>query len=126
MKPNTGAWNMLPGEQFTPHGRSPYGSYGYSTASSLRDGEPDAKSGEGFFWAQIPAGKKYIVTTAKNQGTNNATLRVSVNELPAASTAVIAPGKTENIRTPLSIGSSNICVRYAGEKTLVLLETKFE
>ena len=126
MPPNTGAWNMLPGEQFQPRGRNPYGPYTYSTASSLRNGTPDATTGEGFFWARVPAGKKFVVTTAKNPGTNTVTLRVAVNDQPTASTQIIAPGKTEKIRTPFEAESSNVRIRYAGEKNLVLLETAFE
>src|SRR5205814_578915 len=36
LPPNTGAWNMLPGEQFVPRGRNPFGPFGYSTGSSLK------------------------------------------------------------------------------------------
>jgi hypothetical protein len=126
MSPNTGAWNMLPGEQFEPRGRTPFGAYGYSTASSLKDGNPDAKTGEGFFWARVPSGKQFVVTTVKNSGTNTATLHVSMDEQKSGVAKTVAPGQTERVRAPLIGGSPGVCVHYAGEKTLVLLETEFE
>lgn len=123
---NTGAWNTLPGEQFVPRGRHPFGEYGYSTASSLRDPNPETKTGEGFFWARIPAGRKSVVTTVRNPGKEPATLTVSAGrDVPPASTSISAGG-TAVVRAPLPAGATNVCIRYAGAKDLVLLETAFE
>lgn len=126
LAPNTGAWNMMPGDQFVPRGRHPFGPYGYSTASSLRDPSPQAQTGSGFFRARIPTGKRFVVTTVKNPATNAGSLSVSVNEISPAPATTIAGGATVQVRTPLLEGLTNVCVRYAGEKTLVLLETAFE
>ncbi|MEP6663240.1 MAG: glycoside hydrolase family 2 TIM barrel-domain containing protein [Verrucomicrobiota bacterium] len=127
MPPNTGAWNSLPGEQFAPRGRNPFGPYSYTTASSLKDKAPEAKVGEGFFWARIPTGKKFVVSTVKNPTDTPSSFKVFVNDQPApGSTATIAAGKSARVRTPLTAISTNVRIRYAGEKTLVLLETNFE
>jgi hypothetical protein len=92
----------------------------------LRDPSPQAQTGSGFFWARIPTGKRFVVTTVKNPATNTGSLSVSVNEISPAPATVIAGGATVQVRTPLPEGLTNVCVRYAGEKTLVLLETAFE
>ncbi|MEO7299806.1 MAG: hypothetical protein ABI042_14660, partial [Verrucomicrobiota bacterium] len=127
LSPNTGAWNMLPGEQFSPRGRHPFGAYSYSTASSLKPGDTNVLTGEGFFWARIPAGKKFVITTVKNPSQKSATLKVFLSEQRTpGSTQVVAPGRTVRVRTPLVNDGSAILIRYAGEKKLVLLETAFE
>ena len=127
MAPNTGAWNMNPGEQFEPRGRNPFGTYGYSTASSLRDPNPDAKTGEGFFWVRIPNGKKMVITTVKNPTRSPARLQVFVGrEDSAGSAEVVPPGQSVVIRTPLKGQTGSTRIRYAGEKTLVLVETDFQ
>jgi hypothetical protein len=124
---NTGAWNMAPGEQFEPRGRNPFGPYSYSTAASLKDLNADAKSGEGFFWARIPDGKKFAVTSVKNPGEAAANLKVFVNDaVEPGSAETIPAGQTKRVRTPLNPGAAGVRIRYAGEKTLVLLETAFE
>jgi hypothetical protein len=124
---NTGSWNMLPGEQFVPQGRNPFGAFGYSTASSLKDGHSDSETGEGFFWVRVPEGKRFLITTVKNPEKRTASLQVSFNEekTPASSQKIRA-GKTIQLRTVLSGQSRNLCIRYFGEKTLVLLQTAFE
>jgi hypothetical protein len=124
---NTGAWNMAPGEQFEPRGRNPFGPYSYSTAASLKDLNADAKGGEGFFWACIPDGKKFVVTSVKNPGDAAANLKVFVDDaVETGSAETIAAGQTTRVRTPLNPGAGGVRIRYAGEKTLVLLETAFE
>jgi beta-galactosidase len=125
LPPNTGAWNMLPGEQFVPRGRNPFGRYSYSTAASLQDASPGSKSGEGFFWVRLAPGKKFMVTTVKNPFESAGTLRVFVNE-QEKSVQRIEAGQTVKARTPLASEGGDVCVRYAGEKSLVLLETVFE
>jgi len=126
MPPNTGSWNMAPGDPFLPRGRNPFGPYGYSTASSLRDPHPEAKTGTGFFWARIPESKRWVITTVENPGQTPGTLVVSLNDQPAGPPATIAPGSQVRVRSPLPAGVTTVCVRYSGEKSLVLLETAFE
>jgi hypothetical protein len=118
---------MAPGEQFEPRGRNPFGPYGYSTAASLKDLNPDSKSGEGFFWARLPKGRKFVVTTIKNPSGGAADFKVFVNDQATpASAQSIAAGQTTQVRTALNTGADTVRVRYAGEKTLVLVETAFE
>lgn len=123
---NTGAWNMLPGEQFVPRGRHPFGEYGYSTASSLKLGSTNLTTGGGFFWARLPAGKKAVVTTVRNPGKETATLTVTAGKAASSATVSIASGRTETVRAALPVGSTNVCVRFSGTRALVLETTAFE
>jgi hypothetical protein len=125
LAPNTGAWNMLPGEQFVPRGRNPFGRYSYSTASSLRDTNPGSTQGEGFFWARLAPGRTVMRTTAKNPLPTPGTLKIWVNE-QEKSVQTIAAGETVTMLTRLPREGGNVCIRYIGEKSLVLLETAFE
>lgn len=67
-----------------------------------------------------------MLTTVENPGSSPGTLAVSINDQPAGPPATIAPGRTVKVRSPLPAGTTTVCVRYAGEKNLVLLETAFE
>ena len=117
---------MQPGDQFVPQGRQPFGVYGYSTASSLRLPTGGSGLGSGFFWARVPAGRRFVVTTVRNPASAAGTLTVSVNDHSPAPATVIAPGQSVVGRTPLPAGATNICIRYTGTRTLVLIETAFE
>jgi len=121
---NTGAWNTDPGNQFVPKGRRPIGPFGYSTATSLR--EPKDPIGHGTFYARLPKGRTTMVTTVRNGGTSPATLHVEINGSASGSPAPVAPGETVTVRSPLPGGATDVAVKYAGEKTLVLEETAFE
>lgn len=126
LPPNTGAWNMMPGDQFVPRGRHPFGPYGYSTASSLRLPKSGAETGSGFFWARIPAGKEFVVTTVRNPAQTSGTLEVAINDAPAGASASIAAGQSATIRSRLPARTTLVCVRYTGSRALVLVETVFE
>jgi beta-galactosidase len=123
---NTGAWNTDPGNPFVPKGRRPIGPFGYSTATSLRDATPKETRGHGTFHARLPKGRTTMVTTVRNGGTEPATLAVEINASPAGPPAPVAPGATITVRSPLPEGATDVAVTYAGEKTLVLEETRFE
>ncbi len=122
---NQGEWNTRPSDQFVPRGRSPFGPYGYSTASSLRDLAPGSKTGTGIFWARIPTTAHTMITKIRNPESQNATLTIAINDDASASAQMIAPGESV-LRTALPAGQSDIAVRYTGTKTLVILETVFE
>ncbi len=126
LPPNTGSWNMNPGEQFVPCGRNPFGPFGYSTGSSLRDSDPASSVGSGVFWARIPPGKRAVVTKVKNPVSSAAQLSVSINEKTVTGPLSVAAGQSLQLRSPLAAGTTNVSVRYTGTKTLVLLETSFE
>lgn len=127
MAANTGAWNMLPGEQFVPRGRSPFGDYGYSTASSLRDPDSEETRGSGFFWARIPAGKRAVATLVRNPNPAPVSFAVNAGGPTGAVTATIAAGQAQVVRTALPVGATTVCVRFeAGAKNLVLEQTEFE
>ena len=123
---NTGSWNMDPGSQFVPRGRNPFGPYGYSTAASLRNLNPDSATGEGVFWASLPPGRKTVVTKVRNPAAAPGQLTVAINGKPAAGPTTIAPGQTVDLRAPLPPGATRVSVRFTGTKTLVLQETRFE
>jgi hypothetical protein len=120
---NTGAWNMMPGDQFIPFGRNPFGPYTYSTGSSLRSGTPSASEGEGFFFARPPRGTKNILTIARNPGKAAARFAMSVNGQTAET--IIGPGKQESLTLPLP-WEDTLQIRFKGPKDLVLIETRFE
>ena len=126
LPPNTGSWNMDPGSQFVPRGRNPFGPYGYSTAASLRDLNPDSEVGSRVFWASIPPGRKVVVTKVKNPGPRPGQITVAVNEKTVTGPTTIAAGQTVDLRSPLPADTTEVSVRYTGTKTLVLLETAFE
>lgn len=121
-----GAWNTRPGDAFAPRGRRVFGPFGYTTGSSLLQGERTNPTGTGVFWAQIPLGKTTMLTTIKNPAAKNSQLTITVNEKSLGAASVPA-GKTITLRSDLGAGDlTNVCVRYQGDKTLVLLETRFE
>lgn len=126
LTPNTGSWNMMPGDQFVPRGRNPAGAFGYSTGSSLRDLDRESQIGSGVFWARIPMGKKVVVTKVKNPAKTAAELTVAINGKNSGGPTRIPPAAVVTVRTPLAPAATDVSVRYTGEKTLVLLETAFE
>jgi hypothetical protein len=120
-----GAWNTRPGDQFAPHGRSPFGPYGYSTGSTLRDLNRDSETGTGVFWVRIPHSKSKLVTTVENSSDKPTELSLNVNNTPAVITDIPA-GKTLSSNAPFPPGQPSISVLYTGSKRLVLVKTSFE
>jgi hypothetical protein len=118
-----GEWNTRPGDPFVADGRSPFGPYSYS-GDLPRSMQPNNPRGAGFFWARIPPGKTVMLTKVKNPESAEAGLDVSINN--EGKTGLIPPGQTVTIRTPLPPGAGEICVKYNGTKSLVLLETVFQ
>ena len=112
LRPNTGSWNMEPGSQFSPRGRNPFGAYTYSTASSLKDLDPESKTGSGTFWVSLPSGKKAMVTKVNNPGTNAAQLTVEFNQDPAITPCPVAAGQTVERRSPLPANATNVSVPH--------------
>lgn len=125
LPPNTGSWNMRPGDQFVPAGRNPFGLYSYTTGSSLRDLNRETAIGSGIFYARIPSGRTVMVSRASNPGTRSATLEVAIAGAPP-DRLELPPGQTRSLRSLLPAGATEVSVRYTGEKTLVLRETAFE
>src|SRR5207248_8165773 len=122
-----GEWNTKPGDQFLPHGRSVLGPFGYSTGSSLKDLNPSSKTGSGFFWAQVPAGKTKLFTSVENRSSEPGSIQVTTREDETSPPQVsIPPGKLISVTTPLPQGRTNICIHYIATKSLVLLESDFQ
>ena len=117
-------WNTDPGNQYIPKGRRPIGPFGYSTATSLR--EPKEPIGTGTFYARLPTGRKTMITTVRNNGTADGTLRVEINGSAAGEPAPVKPGETITVRSPLPANATDVEIKYVGEKHLVLEETAFE
>ncbi|HOC56746.1 MAG TPA: glycoside hydrolase family 2 TIM barrel-domain containing protein [Verrucomicrobiota bacterium] len=126
LPPNSGSWNMDPGSQFVPRGRNPFGPHGYSTASSLKDLNRESETGSGVFWASLPPGRKSVLTKVRNPATRPGQLTITVNGKTVTGPTAIAAGQTVDLRSPLPADATEVSVRYAGTKTLVLLETRFE
>lgn len=120
-----GQWNTRPGDQFAPHGRSMLGPYGYSVAASLQDLNPQSKIGSGIFWARLARGKTSVVTTVSNPTPQEANFSVEVNgarTLPAK----IPAHAILTIKSALPVNTTDVSIRYTGDKSLVVLETTFE
>ena len=126
LRPNTGSWNMAPGDQFVPRGRNPFGAFGYSNISSFKDLSRDATTGSGFFWARIPDGKRVVVTKVRNPTSKAGELTIAINEKVATGPVTLSAGQTVDFRSLLPAGVADVSVRYTGTKTLVLLETSFQ
>jgi hypothetical protein len=74
-----GGWNTKPGIQYVPNGRRPVAPFSYS-----RGGSPviDEKSreGEGFFYASIPASKKFMHTLFENVANEPLPISITIND----------------------------------------------
>jgi beta-galactosidase len=125
MPPNSGSWNMAPGDQFVPQGRNPFGPFTYSTGSSLKDLDPGSSNGTAVFYARIPHTIRSTVSEVRNPAQSEGMLRIQLNEAQSVEFK-IAPDSTATCRVPLEKNSGIIRVRFTGPKTLVLLETRFE
>jgi len=126
-----GAWNTRPGDQFVAHGRSPFGPYGYSTSSSLRDGDSTSTVGTGFFCARIPSGKTVMRTSLENPATTPAEIKINLSIHGSAASSPSQPltipgNSSKDISTPLPPGATNLKIQFTGSKSLVLLRTSFE
>jgi hypothetical protein len=122
-----GAWNTRPGDQFVPHGRRLLGPYTYSTSTGLKDLDPNSSSASGMFWAELPSGRTRVVNTIENRSTKPERIDVFLGgSNVATATATIAPSARIDLSAPLPAGVSDIEVRFAGSKELVLLKTTFE
>lgn len=121
---NEGAWNMLPGDQFVPFGRRPFGPYIYNAGTSTRELDRDSAAGSGTFYASLPPGRRSMTTLVENPAKQDATLEVTVNGKKTSFT--IPAGKTVPVRCELRDRPATVEVSYRGEKTLVLVETRFE
>lgn len=127
LRTEDGAWSVKPGDQFVAAGRRLLGKFSYSTATSLRDLEPQATTGTGTVRLRIPAGKTKIITRVKNPGRTAEALQVGVNQPGFSAPATLVPeGQIITITTPLPPGETTLSLSYTGPKTLILLETHFE
>ena len=117
-------WAMRrPGDQFVPAGRRPFGPYTYSTGTSTVDLDKGNRKGSGLFHAQPPATARRMLTQVENPSVAECTLEVGVND--QRRTFTVPAGKTMEVSVDLPGGSGAVRVSYAGDKSLVLLQTRF-
>lgn len=121
---NEGAWNTLPGDQYIPFGRRPYGPYGYSNGTSTVELNKGSETGSGLFHAALPPGRKAMITRIENPSPKDGRIAIEVNGRKESFT--IPAGKTLSVRNALVGGPTTVSVGYTGDKCLVLLETVFE
>jgi hypothetical protein len=121
-----GAWNVRPGDQFVPRGRSLLGPYGYTTSTSLRDLNPNSKTASGIFWARIFSKRNRVVTSIENPSPETAEFSVVINEISPGQNTIVPPHKIVEVSAPLPPGITHVTVRYTGSKALVLLQTSFD
>jgi hypothetical protein len=108
-----------------PAGRRAFGPFSYNGNCHIVDGNPESPTGSGVFFARIPAGRRWMLTTVSNPSEKAASMGAQVNGADGGSVTV-APGQETILRTPLPEGTSEVAVRYTGGKELVLLKTAFE
>jgi hypothetical protein len=121
-----GAWNTKPSDQYVPRGIRPFGPYGWSNGTSLRELNRESARGAGFFWAAIPAGKSTVMTKVQNPTAKDVTLTVTTREGGAGNPTTVPAHQTIIIKTPLPPKATDVRVGYAGDKNLVILETSFD
>lgn len=121
---NDGAWNTLPGDQYVPVGRRPYGPYAYSTGTSTVELDKTSKTGSGVVHAALPPGRKAMITRVENPSKKDGRVEIEVNGRKESFT--IPAGKTLPVRSDLVDEPTTVSIRYRGDKRLVLLETRFE
>jgi beta-galactosidase len=121
-----GAWNTRPGDEFRPHGRTPFGPYGYSTGSSLKELGSDPLRGTGFFCATLPKGKTNMLTMVESSFKGEQELKIRVNGQAQAYKLKLEAGQPRVVATPILPGTTNVLVQFEGQKTLVLRRTVFE
>lgn len=81
--------------------------------------------GKGQFWARIPVGRQWCVTTVESTGDQPAKIEVKVNDGQAVSVDVPAKGAA-SVKCPVPAGATDVNVQFKADKSLVLLETSFE
>jgi hypothetical protein len=119
-----GGWNTKPSDQFLPRGMRPRGPFTYTFNCGPRDGTKSAE-GTGIFWATIPSGRNKVVTKVRNDGKEVMKLRVNVNDGKPVEHDVPA-GETITITAPIPSKSTDVSVRYTGNRELIILETAFQ
>jgi hypothetical protein len=82
--------------------------------------------GSGFFWAALPSGKSEVVSVVSNPGRERGRLAVEVNGASGGAEADLAPGQTATLRTKISGDPRDVCVRYRGDREIVVLQTDFQ
>ncbi len=120
---NSGSWNMMPGDQFVPRGRNPFGQYSYSTGTMLRRGDSKEQIGQGFFHARTPEGATRLATIARNPGKQPAAFRITLNT--QSFETLIPPGEQTTTLMDLPRETA-LKVTFTGPKDLVLIRTAFE
>lgn len=108
-----------------PLGRRAFGPFSYNGNCHIVDGKPDSPTGSGVFYARIPAGRHWMMTTVQNPSAKAAPMSAELNG-QAGETLTVEAGKNVTLRTPIPEGTTEIAVRYSGGKELVLLKTEFE
>lgn len=118
-------WADMPGMQYVPYGRRPFGPYYLRGMGSIAEipRNADKTEGKGFFYCRIPAGKRKVATTVWNPSDHDLLIKIQVNELIEVSKFI--PAK-EMLSVECPVNSENIKMTFKGNRKLVLLQTVFE
>lgn len=122
---NTIGWADLPGLQYVPFGRRPYGPYylrGMGSIAQISD-NANKNEGEGSFFCRIPSGKSKVKTTVWNPVSEELFIGIQVNNDKIVS-KLIPPGMFTLVECP--VNSTDIKITIKGDRRLVLLQTSFE
>lgn len=121
---NTIGWADLPGQQYIPYGRRPFGPYYLRGMGSIAELEKDAdkNTGTGFFYCSVPASRKKAITKVWNPAAEP--LKISI-EINGQVTAGSIPANSIN-DVAADIKENEIKITFKGDRRLVLLQTSFE
>jgi beta-galactosidase len=108
-----------------PRGRRLLGpfQYGGPTNGYVIDPKPAANEGWGRIFVRVPAGRQVLLTRVENPEKADLPLAVTLNGVTTQH--LVSGGATTVVRTPLPV-ATDLDLRYAGDKRLVLLATEFK
>ncbi len=117
-------WADLPGQQYIPYGRRPFGPYYLRGMGSIAEIEKEAnkKEGTGFFYCRVAEGVTKSLHTIWNPANEELYIKISANENEVKK--AIPPKSVLIVECPIK--DSKIKMQYTGDRRLVLLQTSFE
>lgn len=117
-------WADLPGQQYIPYGRRPFGPYYLRGMGSIAEIEKNAnkKEGTGFFYCRVAEGVTKSLHTIWNPANEELYIKISANENEVKK--AIPPKSVIIVECPVK--DSNIKMQLTGDRRLVLLQTSFE
>lgn len=118
----SGGWNTKPAIQYVPHGRRPFGPYGFTAGGTVSPSDEHAP-GVGHVSFRIPAGRSTMITTLENPVTDTLVLTIAVND--ATQPVRIPPRRTIRVESPVRGGATPLAITFRGDRRVIITETDF-